>query len=218
MGDFSTNKEAPAGAGCDDAACGDLRNGGGDRLADQLARERYRLVVIDTLSRAIGSTDQNDVGEVTTALAPLQQAAHENNCAVLLVDHHHKMLGNRQDTISDILGSTGKGATADTVLGLYRERGKIGAKLAVTGRDVEERVLDIWFDRTTGCWQLADEPNAGVSPAKRELLEIVTMMDGATLSELSEATGKDRGYLHRVLADLVNLGLLGKKGNLYHAN
>lgn len=196
---------------------GDLRNGGGDALAKQTEQEGYRLVVIDTLSRALGNADQNDVGAMTAALAPLQETAHRLGCCVLMLDHHHKMVGN-PDAISDILGSTGKGAVADTALGLYRERGKIGAKLSVTGRDVEERTLDLVFDRQTGCWQLADNPTTGVvSPAKQEILDALADLGDATLVELATATGKDKGYLHKALADLVNLGLVVKTRHCYKA-
>lgn len=193
---------------------GDLRNGGGGMLAYQIERAGYRLVVVDTLSRAVEG-DQNDVAQMTAALTPLQETAHNHNCCVLLVDHHHKMVGN-PDAISDILGSTGKAAVVDTALGLYRERGKLGAKLAVTGRDVEERTLELTFDRQTGCWQLADDPTAAVvSPAKQELLEALADLGGATLAELAAATGKDKGYLYKALADLVNLGLAAKTGRAY---
>ena len=76
---------------------------------------------------------------MTEWLTPLQEMAHSQNCAIILVDHHKKPTGFDQDAIADILGSTAKGAMADTVLGLYRERGKAGAKLSITGRDVEEK-------------------------------------------------------------------------------
>ena len=61
---------------------------GGVLLGREMARGRYRLVVIDTLSRAFSG------GENLTAmmekLAPLHAKANELNCAVLLVDHHRK--------------------------------------------------------------------------------------------------------------------------------
>jgi len=54
------------------------------------------------------------------------------------------------DAIADILGSTGKGAVADSARELYRERGKAGAKLSITGRDIEERTLALTMDHSTG--------------------------------------------------------------------
>jgi len=132
---------------------GDLRNGGGERLARQIERRGYRLVAVDTLSRAIAG-DQNDVSEMTSWLTPIQEIAHVKNCVIILIDHHRKTGGAYQDAIADILGSTGKGAMADTAIGLYRERGKAGAKLVITGREVEERTLDLRMDWFTGCWQL----------------------------------------------------------------
>jgi hypothetical protein len=46
-----------------------------------------------------------------------------------LIDHHRNSGGFNPDAIGDILGSTAKGAMADTVIGLYKERGKSGARL-----------------------------------------------------------------------------------------
>lgn len=83
----------------------DLRDGGGERLATQIERAGYRLVVIDTLSRSCYG-DQNDVEQMTRALTPIQAMAHAQNCAVLMIDHHRKGFGANPDAVGDILGST----------------------------------------------------------------------------------------------------------------
>jgi hypothetical protein len=43
---------------------------------------------------------------------------------------------------------------ADTILGLYHERGKTSARLTVTGREVAYKSLDIFIDWMTGIWQV----------------------------------------------------------------
>ena len=48
---------------------GDIRTGGGQRLAHAIQTKEYRFVVIDTLSRAIPG-EQDDVAVMTAALAP----------------------------------------------------------------------------------------------------------------------------------------------------
>jgi hypothetical protein len=187
---------------------GDLRNGGGERLARQIEQRGYRLVVVDTLSRSIAG-DQDDVVTMTLALTPIQEIAHAHNCAALLVDHHRKGSGFEPDAVADILGSTAKGAVADTILGLYRERGKAGAKLAIAGREVEERTLALTWDGLTGCWQ--SEGDAGqleVTAKRQEILDALADLELATLADLVEVTGRGKGNVYKSLQDLVNAGLI----------
>jgi AAA domain-containing protein/IclR-like helix-turn-helix domain-containing protein len=187
---------------------GDLRRGGAEKLASQIEQDGYRLVVIDTLSRAMRG-DQNDVGQMTWALEPLQEIAHANNVALILIDHHRKPTFENEDVVSDILGSTAKTALADTVLGLYRERGKHGAKLRVTGRDVEERTLALAMDWVTGCWQLDGDAKAGEQIDRQgEILEALSGLGGAQVDAIANAIGQDRGNTYRRLQDLVASGVV----------
>lgn len=194
---------------------GDLRNGGGERLARQIQVQRYRLVVIDTLSRSVQG-DQNDVADMTIALAPLQEIAHEHNCAVILIDHHKKGGGFDPDAINDILGSVAKGAMTDTAWGLYRESGKAGAKLAIIGRDVEVQTLALTFDGLTGCWQCeGDADKLEITENRQAILDAVEGMGRAALTDVAEAAGRNKGSVYRDLQDLVAAGLLAQRGRLY---
>ncbi|MBN1815050.1 MAG: AAA family ATPase [Anaerolineae bacterium] len=196
---------------------GDLRNGGGERLARQIQARRYRLVVIDTLSRSVPG-DQNDVADMTIALTPLQEMAHTHNCAVVLVDHHKKGNGFDPDAISDILGSTAKGAMTDTAWGLYRESGKAGAKLAIIGRDVEVQTLALTFDGVTGCWQCeGDADKLEITENRQAILDAVEGMGRASLMEVAEAVDRNKGSVYRDLQDMVAAGLLAQRGRLYEA-
>jgi hypothetical protein len=189
---------------------GDLRNGGGARLAAQIAFDHYHLVVIDTLSRAVVA-DQKDVSEMTTALSPVHTMAHELGCTVLFVDHHRKGFGGNPDAVVDVLGSIGKAALADCLIGLYRERGKVGAKLITTGRDIEEQELDIVMDWPTGCWHCNEQSNE-ISPAKQKLLDALDELGEARVQELANATGRNKGSVFKDLADLINAKLVQKTG------
>jgi len=190
---------------------GFLNSGGGDRLARQIFLRHYRLVVVDTLSRAI-TGDQNDVAVMTICLTPIQEIAHECNCTILLNDHHKKVKGEAMDAISDILGSTAKGAIADTILGLYRERGKPCAKLSIIGREVEETCLEIYLDRVTGCWQL-NTANDNNQEQKPELLEALEKHKGrAGASEIGKDLDRNRGTVYKQFSQLEALGKVKKDG------
>jgi len=190
---------------------GDLKNGGGLKLAQQIQQKRYKYVCIDTLSRAIVG-DQNEVEEMTAALTPLQEMAHSENCAVVIVDHHRKSIMD-QDAVTNILGSTAKGAMADCVWGLYRERGKLNANLAITGRDVVEITLAVTMDWELGCWQSdgdADEIQRG--ERKDEIVAFIESNGAAGLIEIAEATDRDKSNVFRDLNELINANLIKKTG------
>ncbi len=185
---------------------GDLRNGGGVTLAQQIERRGYRFVVIDTLSRSVYG-DQSDVVEMTLALSPLQAAAQEHNCAVAMIDHHRKGFGLNPDAIADILGSTAKGAVADTSWGLYRERGKAGANLHVIGRDVIEQTLALKFDGMTGCWHSEGDPyELELTERRQEIIEALEAMGRSSLSDIVEFVGQPKSNTHNRLQDLASSG------------
>lgn len=191
---------------------GDLKDGGGVKLADQIELRDYRLVALDTLSRSIAG-DQSDVEAMTAALTPLQEMAHQHNTVVLMVDHHHKGGLSDPDAVSDILGSTAKGAMADSVWGLYRERGKPGAKLAIVGRDVEERTLALQMDWLTGCWQCEGDANElQIAERHNDIIAYLEDVGQAGVIEITEAVERDKGNVYRDLQDLVNNGTLKKTG------
>ena len=191
---------------------GDLQNGGGIKLADQIDLKRYRLVVIDTLSRSVMG-DQNDVAAMTAALTPLQEISHHQNTAILLNDHHHKGNLANPDAISDILGSTAKGAMADTVWGLYRERGKLGAKLAITGRDVEEHTLALTIDWDLGCWQCdGDADQLEVAERHMDIIAYLEDAGQAGVTAIAEAVDRNKGGVYKDLQDLANNGTVKRTG------
>jgi hypothetical protein len=192
---------------------GDLRDGGGERLAGSIAFHRFGLVVVDTLSRAIIG-DQNDIDTMTRALEPAQVIAHRLNCALLLVDHHRKGRFGDPNAIADILGSTAKGAMADSIWGLYREPGKAGAKLQIVGRDFEERTLALTFHVQTGSWQCEGEANTlNITERRKEIIDALEALGSVTLSELCEALDQNRGNTYKRLQDLTAKGVVTRQGH-----
>lgn len=194
---------------------GDLRGDGAAILAAQIEQRAYRLVVIDTLSRAIHGK-QDKVEDMTAALTPIQETAHTLNCAVLIIDHHRKGFGGEPDAISDILGSTGKGAMVDTAWGLYRESGKAGAKLQIIGREIPECTLALTFDSAVAIWQSeGDADELELTERRQEILDALAALGLIGVSELADAIGQDKGNTYHRLQDLVNAGLVQKEGKRY---
>jgi len=183
------------------------------QLAAYIQEGGYRLCIVDTFSRAIRG-DQNDMDTVTRALSPLQAAALAQSCAVVVVDHHRKVSGDNADPLLDVAGSVAKGAVADCSWGLYRERGKAGAVLAVTGRDVEEQRLQIHFDAFTCCWQLDALTGAPpVTGPRRKLLDAMEQLKGAAgASAIAKQAGEDRSNSYKLLNEMANDGLIIRQG------
>jgi len=191
-----------------------LKRANAEKLAQVIEDQGYSLVVIDTFSR-MAQGDQNKVDEMTNALAPLQEVANRLQVAVVLVDHHSKANRDEKtlDPVLDVLGSTGKGAVADNLMGLYKHQGVAGATLAIRGRDVEDKRFQLRFDVMTACWQIEGERPLG--DAQRKVLDAVTAIPDATLSDVCQALERDRSNTYRTLQELVERGLLSRNGDTY---
>jgi hypothetical protein len=179
--------------------------------------EGFRFVVIDTLSRALSRRpDQNSVGDMTAVLSTLQRLALDRQAGMLIIDHHTKPRGTHPDPVDDILGSTGKGAVADCLAGLYRERGEKGATLHIVGRDLEgDKKLALGWDARLACWQyLGDAGEVARDSVQAAILTAVKAMGGcATTTEIAESLDKGKGNVSREITGLVEKGKLipGKK-------
>ena len=188
-----------------------LSEGGLVNLQARIEPNDYRLVVIDTLSRALGRADQMDVGEMTALMGNLQQLGQVYDLAILMIDHHRKSSGMLADPIDDILGSTAKAAVVDAVLGLYRQQGKRGATLKVTGRDLEERELALDWDPEYCLWVMLGEAGAvRKDSAQGSILtaisELAAMGEVSSTKNISEHLGRDQGHVSRLLSDLLHQG------------
>ena len=180
------------------------------RLAAQMRARKYRIVVIDTLSRAVRG-DQNDANTMTAALSPLQAVALEMNCVLLVIDHHRKSSGADSDPILDVGGSVAKAGTADCLWGLYKEQGKAGALLHILGRDVDEKRLKLIADPLTRCWQCEGNADRLLTHAEQEIMDVVEELGRFQLMDVIAALGRDRaekGNIHNRLQDLNSKGYL----------
>ena len=100
----------------------DMGDGGLSELANMLSRHKPRLVVFDTLrARSPGGWTGTASG-ATEALAGVQSRPSPTTarCCSWTITGRATADG---DVVDDVMGSTGKSAVADVVLGLYRQRG-----------------------------------------------------------------------------------------------
>lgn len=191
---------------------GALHKAGWRHLEEIVKNGGYRLVVIDTLSRAfMGLKDMNDSQEITAALSPLQELAMKNEFSILIVDHHAKPKGNNPNPIDDIMGSTAKSAVLDTAMGIYKDTQTSALRLLAEGREVPPIDITLKFDVVTGCWQSEGDTDRYVSKAsEREIIDVLVDMGTATLSDISKAIGKDKGNTAKRLKKLEDMGIVEK--------
>lgn len=190
---------------------GDAR--GTTTLMQAISTQGYNLVVIDTISRALGHADQLDQADMNVAFGALQRMAIERDICLLLVDHHRKSAGGVGDVIDDVMGATSKVGVADAAIGIYRERGQSNATLKVSGRDVDDQELAIQFDRDLFCWQLiGNASGVKADTIQSDVIDAITEMGGsATMARIAKWLNKDRSNLHKEIVELVNKGVI-KRG------
>jgi len=182
-----------------------MNEGGLDDLYIDIESENYKLVVIDTFGRSMGMIEVKDYAENVMALSPLQKLANRKGLTMLLVDHHSKL--GSDNPILDLIGSIGKAGTFDTLIGLYRERGKAGAKLVIIGRDQEDKDLSIEWDGLLCSWEnMGDSQSVFKGEVLAALRTLKQVGDLPTTKNLAVHMGADASKVSRALADLVGAG------------
>jgi hypothetical protein len=197
--------------------------GGVDAIrASAERRARPVLVVIDTVGkcrrRRRGKADlyQEDYEDGDA----LHQLALELHLAVVLNFHTVKLRSG--DFLDDVSGTTGVTAPADSVLVLDRKRGAPNAELKVTGRDVEERSINLAWDAERTGWKVAEVP-AGLSPEDRAprwsaVRNVLCRTGPATLKEIAQKMDvpeKDQPSLKRLLNRRTSDGYLKREKGRY---
>lgn len=181
-----------------------LAEGGLVDLMTTVNENDYGLVVVDTISRALGKADQLDQAEMNVAFGQLQRFALDKEIAIVLCDHHKKAITG--DPIDDFLGATSKGAVLDVALGIYRERSSRTAILKITGRDVGDQEISIKFDNDTCCWQ----PEGGIDGVRVDsvqadiLLALKELGGSATITKIARWMDKPPSNISREMNELVN--------------
>jgi RecA-family ATPase len=114
-----------------------------------------KMVIIDTLGRYLENEgiDGNDYNEMTKMAGELHAIAKNRNIAVVACTHTRKDAA-AGDWLDGVMGSKALVAVSDTILKLSRKREETEGKLQVTGRDVEERTIEmehtdnwLWYDK-----------------------------------------------------------------------
>lgn len=190
-----------------------------DELTKAIDSKEYGLVVIDTISRALGDADQQDQAAMNMRLGTLQRMAIERNIGFLVVDHHRKPTANVGDVVDDVMGATSKVGVADAALGLYRARGQSEATLKVTGRDVMDQEMILNWDVDLSCWQHGgDAATVRADTVQASIIEAMEELGGrATVPQVAQFLEQKPQHVRREMKELEKKGLLQTEGNSKNA-
>ena len=108
------------------------------------------------------------------------------------------------------MGSQGIHSACDTIIVLKKPDGDLRGTLTVKGRDIEERRLDVLFDRDLCTWRIIGEGSV-TRPEPRAQAEILTLLqdagpDGMKTGEIAKALGKQSSATNNLLNALLERG------------
>jgi hypothetical protein len=197
-----------------------LQEEGMTQLFEEIIKNDYRLVVVDTLTRAFRGLDQNDQPQIDAVMSNIQRMCTDHHLAMIFNDHTTKPKGFMGDPIDDIMNSTVKTAVSDQVLALYKTQGAATATLKGRGRDTVEIDLVLRWDVPTCCWQCEGETGqVAVTQERQEVLEALANLGKSTAPAIAKYLGKDRSNIFRKLNDLHSSQLIRKEdieGKVYY--
>lgn len=101
----------------------DLRTGEDQqRLYETILKYNLNLVIIDTLSMAIGDANVSDQKEMYALLKPIKVMAKATGCAIMLVHHTRKRVFEKGESVQErILGATALHGWSDFILSLSND-------------------------------------------------------------------------------------------------
>ena len=89
------------------------------RLYETIEKYELKLVIIDTLSMAVGKSNVSDSKDMYAILKDLKTIAKATGCAIMFIHHTRKRVFEKGETIQEaILGSTALHAWSDFIMNL----------------------------------------------------------------------------------------------------
>ena len=131
------------------------------------------LIIIDTFQLIRSANKDSGYSNDYLEVQKLKKLADELKIAILLV-HHLRKQGD-SDPINEISGTNGIAGCADALFVLKKSNRTQGnATLFCTGRDIEDREIELAFSRDDCTWKMitdsAENPNM-LMPDEKERLE-----------------------------------------------
>lgn len=170
---------------------------------------RTRLIIIDTLAKVRSKRVLSDslYAEDYEAIGTVQSLALEAGVSIMVLTHTRKqprdLPAHESDPLEEVSGSLGLTGAADAVLVLKRPRHGSEGKLFLTGRDVEERTLDLAWDAASCSWTYLAEANGPLLNGDQQRILAILREAGGSLSVKAIAAEFGASKRYDALAKLV---------------
>lgn len=168
----------------------------GDGLEEQIrtfvAEHPHTVLVAIDIFQKIRSNNEVSYSVDYNEMEILKQLAMELKVAILLV--HHVRKEKADDPFDMISGSNGLAGCADTEFVLLKSNRSSGnATLHCTGRDIEDREIELHFDKETCTWEyISDSVERPEMVLPKVLQKLVEMM-----KEISFFSGSNADFLEK---------------------
>ena len=152
------------------------------------------LIIIDTFQMVRGNKGDPSYGSDYDDIQKLKRISDSQNVAILLV-HHLRKMGDR-DPVNKLSGTTGISGAVDCVYILDKSaRLEDVATLTCTGRDIQQRELELRFDQTTCVWNMiSDNVEDETKKLPPEMIAFVDFMKHIRFYEGSNTLLAERFY------------------------
>ncbi len=170
------------------------------------------LCIIDTLAVFSPSQDakgRNAYDADVVRMRQLHELGRETNTSLLLI--HHDKQGEDSDWTNKMNGSNGIIGTADTLIRLsVQKRGSKQGKLEVTGRDVEDVVLNLKLNEDTMHWKIdKNQDDNQLTGLQKSVLGLVPASPASTRSRaIAAKLGKEQSQISDILKKLIDRGYI----------
>jgi len=121
-----------------------------------------------------------------------------------------------EDEVESVSGTLGLTGGADAILVLRRQRESKCGTLFITGRDVEERKIQLDWNPEHCLWSVSknqDDPESSLAPEQRRVLSILrTLNKPVSIMDINASLKKDYEAAARLIRRMATDGLLKKHG------
>ena len=180
-------------------------------------KHKPTCIIIDTVASVLqpkASTKNYDV--TVQEYEVLRQLATDLGITILVVHHTKKQTDYAQTPIEQILGSTGIPATVETIMVMENIVGKMDRSLFVTGKDVEQDELLLTWNGG-GFDFHEDALTAKLGGSQKEILDYIKQNPECTQTQVVRSVKKNQGRVSKLISQLLEQGLITKRGKNYTA-
>lgn len=196
-----------------------LFGGGLEEIEAAMSSQRFGLIIIDTLLKALGGRQRarnvDALSDDYKVVEGLQALAIRHQTSILVIHHTRKMTSD--NSVDKVAGTSGLTAAADSIWTL--DRGPKGIMLEIRGRDMADEDYSLRFDAESEAfgWTVAGTgDDVRLSQARWDILELLEESAAPmTPKAIAKELKKNAVTVRRLLGELRKDGKVAKTDDGY---